>query len=188
MASGRIAYSRYSSLIKFVQFTVSYFPRFFLEFIYQVSFVFCGKFGAGVRYVLIAERAGLDGPAYIGSYTTLKNVDKLKVGCNFSLHEYCYLDAAGGIRIGDNVSIAHHVSILSAEHTWANLDVPIKYNPVRLDGVSIGSDVWIGCGVRILAGTFIEPRTIIAAGAVVKGHLESGFIYGGIPAKKLKKL
>ena len=54
--------------------------------------------------------------------------------------------------------------------------------------IKIGNDVWLGCGVRILSGTVIEDRVIIAAGAVVKGHLESGYIYGGVPAKRLKKL
>ena len=37
---------------------------------------------------------------------------------------------------------------------------------------------------------FVEENVLIAAGAVVLeiAHLESGFIYGGVPAKKIKAL
>lgn len=97
-------------------------------------------------------------------------------GFNLSIHEFSYLDAAGGIEIGDNVSIAHNCSLVSFEHTWTDLETLIKYNPTKLYPIKIGNDVWLGCGVRVLAGTVIEDRVIVA-GAVVKGTLESQVIY-----------
>ena len=74
------------------------------------------------------------------------------------------------------------------EHTWDILEQPIKYNPTKLGSIKIGNDVWLGCGVRVLSGSVIEDRVIVAAGAVVKGNLESGYLYGGVPVRKLKKL
>ena len=125
---------------------------------------------------------------YIAALTVIKNQDRLSIGDNFSLHEFSYIDAAGGIELGDNVSIAHNCSLISFEHTWQDSDVPIKYNPTKLDAIKIGNDVWLGCGVRVLAGSIIEDRVVVAAGAVVRGLLETGYLYGGIPARKLKKL
>ena len=52
----------------------------------------------------------------------------------------------------------------------------------------IGSDVWVGCGCRILAGCSIENRTVIAANAVVKGVLPSGGIWAGAPARLVKSI
>ena len=65
---------------------------------------------------------------------------------------------------------------------------PIKYNPLVAAPIEIGSDVWLGCGVRVLSGVSIGRRSIIAAGAVVtKGLYEAG-IFGGVPAKCLSEL
>lgn len=125
---------------------------------------------------------------YIASLTVIKNFGMLSVGNNLSIHNFCYIDAIGKITIGDNVSIAHNCSLVSFEHTWDDVEAPIKYNPTKLKPIKIGSDVWLGCGVRVLAGSVIEDRVIIAAGAVVKGTLASGYLYGGVPAKRLKKL
>lgn len=57
-------------------------------------------------------------------------------------------------------------------------------------GCEIQDEVLIGMGAKILDHTIVEKHCIVAAGAVVleNSHLESGWIYGGIPAKKLKKV
>jgi len=71
--------------------------------------------------------------------------------------------------IGDNVSIAHNATI---------------------HGCNIQHNVLIGMNAVILDNVTIQPNSIVAAGAVVtKGTLiESGSIYGGIPAKKIKDI
>jgi acetyltransferase-like isoleucine patch superfamily enzyme len=112
----------------------------------------------------------------------------MKMGDRISLHEFVYIDAAGGISIGNDVSIAHGCSIVSFEHGWSDINVPIKYNPIISKPVSIGSDVWIGCGVRILAGAKIGNRVVVAAGSVVKGVLAPGGVYAGSPAKRIKEI
>lgn len=67
-----------------------------------------------------------------------------------------------------------------------------KGNLINLQGnvtsaVSIGNDVWIGTGAKILKGTTIEDGAVIAAGAVVSGLIKSNEIFGGIPAKKISE-
>ena len=126
--------------------------------------------------------------AYLAKGVVFKSPAKLFIGDNFSIHEFCYVDAVGGVEIGTNVSLAHSSSILSSNHQWLDENLPIKYNNVKKKKVLIEDDVWIGCGVRILAGSHIENRVVVAAGAVVTGRLESGYLYGGIPAKKIKSL
>ena len=81
--------------------------------------------------------------------------------------------------IKDNVSIAHSVSILTTNHTWDNLDKPIKYNLETFKKVVIEKDVWIGCGCRILSGVKINNRSIVAAGAVVnKSAPNDSIVFG----------
>lgn len=116
------------------------------------------------------------------------NIGKLTLGNNVSIHPLCYIDAAGEIFIGDNVSIAHCSTIISTNHTWKDVDIPIKYNPEKFGKVIINEDVWVGCGCRILSGVTVKKRSVIAAGSVVNKDVESNTIVGGVPAKVIKEI
>ncbi|MFD2498834.1 DapH/DapD/GlmU-related protein [Rhizorhabdus histidinilytica] len=66
---------------------------------------------------------------------------------------------------------------------------PIKEQPLIFQPVTIGDNVWIGSNVTILAGVEIGPRTVIAAGAVVRHSFPEGrVVIGGVPARILKAL
>lgn len=113
---------------------------------------------------------------------------RINIGSNVSIHPMCYIDAEGGLDIGNNVSIAHNTTIMTANHTWGKNDVPIKYNPKSYKRVTIGDDVWIGASVRIMPGVTVGRHCVIAAGAVVTKNCESNWLYGGVPAVKIKQL
>jgi len=57
-------------------------------------------------------------------------------------------------------------------------------------GCTIADNVLVGMGSIIMDDAKVESNVLIAAGAVVleRAHLKSGFIYGGVPAKKIKAL
>lgn len=185
--SGRVVFKKYSKMLMVLFNVYNVFPK-IVRFMLNAIFNF-GKVGFLLRYFdLKTNTSSVGENVYIAKYVVIKNSHNLIIGSNNSLHEFCYIDAAGGIEIGENVSIAHNCSLVSFEHTWEDVSIPIKYNPTRFSPIVIGNDVWLGCGVRVLAGSIIEDRVIVAAGAVVKGRLESGYIYGGIPAKKLRKI
>lgn len=185
--SGRNVFKKYGKLINNLYLIYNFTPVFIRRGVNGL--LSSSRIGFLLRYFDFKKNSNSVGQnVFLSKNIVLKNLKYLKVGSNLSIHDFCYIDAAGGIEIGDNVSIAHNCSLVSFEHTWADLETPIKYNPTKLNSIKIGNDVWLGCGVRVLAGTVIEDRVIVAAGAVVKGTLESGYLYGGIPAKKLKKL
>ncbi len=50
----------------------------------------------------------------------------------------------------------------------------------------IGSDVWIGYGVKIIEGVSIGNGAVVLAGAVVTKDIEAYSIVGGVPAKHIK--
>ncbi|WP_180046473.1 acyltransferase [Acinetobacter sp. YH12117] len=167
----------------------SYLPYFIFKFIWRVLDVFEGNVGAILRYILIAGRLKKCGKmVFWGSRVYVENPEELSLGDNVSIHHQCTLICLGGIEIGNFVAIAHNTSIVSTNHTWGNELIAIKYNPLDKKKTVIEDDVWIGCGVRILSGSTIPQRSIIAAGAVVSKQLTSNGIYGGIPAKLIKKV
>jgi len=143
----------------------------------------------GLRYVILKCLSKSCGDNIkIGTNVQILGWKNLSLGDNVSIHSNCYIDANGGITIKNNVSIAHNSTVLSSNHTWDDLSCPIKYNPLKFASVTIDDDVWIGCGVRILAGVNIGKRSIVAAGAVVNREIEHGSIMGGIPAKLIKRI
>ncbi len=71
--------------------------------------------------------------------------------------------------IGDNVSVGHQA---------------------MLHGCTILGNALIGMGAIIMDNAIVEENVVIGAGSVVleNAHLESGYVYAGVPAKKIKKL
>ena len=94
------------------------------------------------------------------------------------------------IRIGNRVNIQDH-AMLHCTYQKAALsigdDVSIGHRAI-VHGCTIESKVLIGMGAIVMDYCRIEPYSIIAAGAVVTEHtlVESGWIYAGTPAKKIK--
>ncbi len=189
MTTGRHLYSKYETTL-FVCFKIiSLLPRrirlFLLKFFRNTG----GRFGVGIRYILVKSLAKFCGRnVTIKQYVILENLHNISFGDNVSVHPFCYLEGAGGITIGNNVSLAHNTSILSVNHTWNILGKPIKYNPISYSPVIICNDVWVGCGCRLMAGVTINSRSVIAAGAVVTKDVSSHTLVGGVPAKVIKTI
>lgn len=163
------------------------------KFLFRISWSFFdgseSKAALLARYLYIKKYSNKSGiNIFIGKGVTIKSVELLTIGSNVSIHAGTYIDAAGEVKIGSNVSIANQTSIISFEHTWEETRVPIKYNKVITDRIVIENDVWIGAGCRILSGTTLGSRSIVAAGAVVNKNVQSNTIVGGIPAKKIKDI
>lgn len=92
------------------------------------------------------------------------------------------------ISIGDNVCISEGLTVFVHDYSafvQRNITGEVLGG---VGGVTIGNNIQIGANVTILMGTVIKDNVIIAAGAVCKGVLESGFVYGGVPARQIQRL
>lgn len=187
--SGRKIFGKLKQIINLFVFIFRVIPKPLKVFLFDLTSRYSQNIFVGIRYVILKSLINSCGDNIkIGTNVTILNWKSLELGNNISIHPNCYIDAAGGITIGNNVSIAHNSSILSSNHKWNNLSKPIKYNAVELNKVIIKDDVWVGCGCRILSGVTIGSRTVLAAGAVVNKSVDSNVIYGGVPAKLIKKI
>lgn len=187
--NGRLFFKRFFFIASALSKIFKILPSFLVWFLWDILSPFRGKTAVLSRYCIMAGRAKTFGVnIYMGRSVCLKNVEHLSIGDNVSIHDACYLDALGGLEIGNNVSIAHHTSILTFNHTWEDASLPIKYNPVQTAPVIINDDVWVGCGVRIMPGVTIGTRSVIAAGSVVTRDVPPGVIVAGVPAKVIKSI
>lgn len=110
----------------------------------------------------------------------------IELGRNCSINPFCVLYGLGGLRIGNDVRIAAHTVIVPANHTFADLDVPICNQPETKEGVVIEDDVWIGAGCRILDGVRIGRGSVIGAGAVVTRSIPAMSVAVGVPARVIR--
>lgn len=187
--SGRKVFERNKKILLFFAKILGVLPKFILIFLWDCTANHSQILFISLRYMILKNLIKNCGDNIkIGTNVQIIGWEKLSIGNNVSIHSNCYIDSSGEIEIGDNVSIAHNSSILSANHDWKEENLPIKYNPVIYGKVSINEDVWIGCGCRILAGVDINSRSIVAAGAIVNKSIESNSLYGGVPAKMIKKI
>jgi acetyltransferase-like isoleucine patch superfamily enzyme len=107
-------------------------------------------------------------------------------GDNCSINPYCVIYGHGGLKIGNNVRIASHTSIIPSNHNFSKLDSLIKDQGETKLGISISDDVWIGSGVRVLDGVNIGKGAIIGAGSVVTKDVVDFSVNVGVPSKKVK--
>lgn len=96
------------------------------------------------------------------------------------------------IKIGNNTNIQDG-AVIHATYQYAPTiignNVSIGHNAL-VHGCTLKDNVLIGMGAIVMDHCIVEEYVIIAAGSVVleKTICESGFIYAGTPAKKIKPL
>lgn len=100
------------------------------------------------------------------------DVNSIKIGDRTNIQDgaviHCTFEKAATV-IGNEVSIGHRAIV---------------------HGCTIEDNVLIGMGAIVMDKAVVQKNCIIAAGAVVLENTicETGHIYGGVPAKKIKRL
>ena len=113
---------------------------------------------------------------------------EIRLGCNVLVGRLSTIFGHGGVYIGDYTMLGPNTAVLSGNHVTFLKMRPFQQFGTTKEPIHIAENVWVGSNTCILGGSKIDKDVVVAAGAVVRGHLESGWIYGGVPAKKLKRL
>lgn len=111
----------------------------------------------------------------------------LSIGNCVGISENCFIQVRGFLEIRNNVIIGPNSTIITENHVFNDIEIPIRLQGTSRRGVLIGNSVWIGAGCTILDGVSIGENSIIAAGAVVVSDVPPYSIFGGVPAKLIKR-
>lgn len=117
---------------------------------------------------------------------TIRNAKYLDIGDDVRLGEDSYLNARGGIKIGNNVKMGPQVFIWSSNHNYfAPKFLPYDTKEI-LREVTINDNVWIGAKSCIIPGVTIGEGAVIGMCSVVTKDVPPCAVVGGNPAKILK--
>ncbi len=133
----------------------------------------------------------------IGSGTIIKSNVEIRKGTRIDVD--CYVDSgvkiSGDAKIGRGVVLRYDVIIargcdignktyISPQVMFQNLD----HRQNAVGGARIGANCFIGTNAAFNAGICVADGTIIGSKSLVmKDIVDSGWIYLGIPAKKLRR-
>lgn len=110
----------------------------------------------------------------------------IEAGDNFYVNYNVVILDVCKVKIGDNCLIAPQAGIYTAAHP---LDAAVRRSGLEYGRpVTIGNDVWIGGGARILPGVTLGDNVVVGAGAVVTKSFPSDVVIAGNPARVIKKL
>ena len=93
----------------------------------------------------------------------------------------------GPVRIGNDVSLAQHVTVTGLNHNFSNVAVFISNQGVSTNCVIIDDDAWIGANSVILPGISIGKHSVVAAGSVVTRSVPPYSVCAGNPARVIKQ-
>lgn len=129
--------------------------------------------------VFIADGVRITGDVEIGEKSSIwfntvirGDVNHVRIGVNTNIQDNATLHVSHDstpLVIGDNVTVGHNAILHSCV---------------------VGNNVLIGMGAIVLDNTIVENYSMVAAGAMVRPHsrIETGKLYGGIPAKYIRDL
>lgn len=119
-------------------------------------------------------------------FTTTNNI---RIGKHCYINRFCrFVGVAhsGRVVIGDHVFIAFGVDFCLATHELGGGSQ--RAGMYCNKNIEVGDGTWICANVTILPGVKIGKGCVIAAGSVINKDCEDNCMYGGVPAKIIKRL
>ena len=112
----------------------------------------------------------------------------------------------GDIVLGDHVNVGFHSEIFSGSsvtvgayglfaaytylvgggHDFDASGVPVVEQTRRSKGITLGENVWLGTGAKVMDGVRIGRDVVVGAGAIVTEDLPDGVVAVGVPARVVR--
>ncbi|MFH1843443.1 MAG: acyltransferase [bacterium] len=113
-----------------------------------------------------------------------RGIHRITAGKNLSIGVDAFIQASGGLTLGDNVVLGPGVKIWTTNHKFEDPSVPIREQGLAYEPVAIGDDVWLGANVFIYPGVQLPEGCVVAAcSAVAKKRYPPYSILAGFPAR-----
>jgi len=149
----------------------------------------------------------------LSTRASLYGISSISIGDNSRIDDFCVLSAGeDGIFIGNYVhvsvfasligrgrielmdfsAVSSRVSVLSSTDDFSGEfmtgpTVPVEYVGVISAPVIVGRHCVVGAGSVLLPGTIMHEGATLGALSLAKGELDSFTLFGGVPARAIKR-
>jgi acetyltransferase-like isoleucine patch superfamily enzyme len=137
---------------------------------------------------LVLEGAKIGKGSIIRDNVFIAFPKKLIVGNNVTIGSYSKIFNYDDVIIEDEAEIGSGLHIQTNDHLWTDKNKPLGKQGAKYGKVIIGYGVFIGANVTILQGCTIDRLCVVGSGSVVIKSLDTGFLYAGVPAKKIQEI
>jgi acetyltransferase-like isoleucine patch superfamily enzyme len=144
-----------------------------------------GRWGMALRSSYLTKHFASSGEnVNIHPGVRFRGIHKLTVGNNVEIGADNFLQASGGITLGNSVMMGPGVKIWSINHKFDDTEQPIRDQGYQRDPVVIGDGCWLGANVFVFPGVTLPEGCIVSAGSVVtKKRYQPFSILAGYPAR-----
>ena len=125
----------------------------------------------------------------IAPTSCIEHEERLQLADHVFIGPFCFIEASGGVTIGEGVQVTHHVSIVTHSSHRAQRLLGRSYvgwphpRPGWIAGpVTIGPYCFIGPHSLLEAGTTLGRGCIVRAGSVLRGDYPEFSVIAGNPA------
>lgn len=107
---------------------------------------------------------------------------RFSAGDECRLGAFCRIWDFSEIRIGNKFLASHGLTLISGTH------YPDSQRTNKAGPITIGDNVWFGINVTVVGPVKIGDNVIVGANSLVNKNLSSNGIYGGSPARLIRRL
>lgn len=110
----------------------------------------------------------------------------IEIGENFYANHNCVILDGAKVIFGDNVFIAPDCGFYTAGHP---IDAQRRNQGLEYAyPITVGDDVWIGGGVKVMPGVTIGSNVVIGGGSVVTRDIPDGVVAAGNPCRVIRAI
>lgn len=125
---------------------------------------------------------------FIGRNSILSCKDgDIVLGSHMNIGFNCEIFSSSRVEVGDYGLFAAYTYVVGGGHDHSDLGAVMIDQPRPSLGVTIGRNVWLGAGAKVLDGVTLGQNVVIGAGAVVNESMPDNVIAAGVPAKIIKR-
>lgn len=152
---------------------------FFLPDVPQISRI------RGFLYGLGMKRCGKN--LIVQHDAILRNLENMEFGDNIRISNHAILWGSGSLIIDNCVIIGPHTTLVTGNHTLSNGSFR---DGEGIHGViHLKSGSWVAANCTVCLGAVLPERSVLGANSMMnKAFKEIESVYGGVPAKFIKKI
>ena len=121
-----------------------------------------------------------------GTILSCKNGD-IELGDDVNIGFNSEIFSGSRVTVGAHGLFAAYTYLIGGGHEFGRADVPVVEQERLSRGITLGENVWLGAGAKVMDGVTIGRDVVVGAGAVVTTDLPDGVVAVGIPARVVRE-